>query len=356
MNWPARGAFCALVLLCVVPLIALMAVGGTTLGLDAFFQLLQEPVVQRAFRFTLIQAVLSTALSLMLAVPVLLALRDMRSARAASALRVLFALPLVLPQIVAALAIIGVFGQNGWASVVIGAAGLGWPSIYGLGGILLAHVFFNMPLAVRVFDQALNALPPEYDKSAAQLGLSNWQRFKLIEWPTIRSAVGGVATLIFLLCATSFTIVLILGGGPRSTTLEVAIYQALTFDFDIARAILLIILQLLLTGVVAITLAPRTLGDGGSSGFGVASGHLLRYRMAGTQPASGVSLVIRFSALGFVGLPFAFLWIDGLVTNPLSVWMRSAVIDAVLTSVAIGLTSSLVACVLALAMVSGSEG
>ena len=50
-----------------------------------------------------------------------------------------------------------------------------------------------------------------------------------------------------MLCFTSFTTVLALGGGPKSTTLEVAVYQALRFDFDLATAGGLALVQLILT-------------------------------------------------------------------------------------------------------------
>ncbi|TIW01612.1 MAG: thiamine/thiamine pyrophosphate ABC transporter permease ThiP, partial [Mesorhizobium sp.] len=66
--------------------------------------------------------------------------------------------------------------------------------------------------------------------------------FRLLEWPVLRAAMPGVAGLVFMLCITSFTIVLTLGGGPAATTLEVAIYQALRFDFDPARAVVLTLL------------------------------------------------------------------------------------------------------------------
>ena len=74
--------------------------------------------------------------------------------------------------------------------------------------------------------------------------------FRLIEWPAMRAALPGVAGLVFMLCITSFTIVLTLGGGPAATTLEVAIYQALRFDFDPARAVALTLLQIALTVAV----------------------------------------------------------------------------------------------------------
>ncbi|TGQ55921.1 thiamine/thiamine pyrophosphate ABC transporter permease ThiP, partial [Mesorhizobium sp. M1C.F.Ca.ET.212.01.1.1] len=70
--------------------------------------------------------------------------------------------------------------------------------------------------------------------------------------------------LVFMLCITSFTIVLTLGGGPAATTLEVAIYQALRFDFDPARAVVLTLLQIVLTFVVVVALTrigANTVGD-----------------------------------------------------------------------------------------------
>ena len=53
---------------------------------------------------------------------------------------------------------------------------------------------------------------------------------------------------VFVLCFNSFAVVLSLGGGPQSTTLEVAIYQALKYDFNIPEALSLAWLQLLIAG------------------------------------------------------------------------------------------------------------
>ncbi|MEM7293640.1 MAG: thiamine/thiamine pyrophosphate ABC transporter permease ThiP, partial [Pseudomonadota bacterium] len=70
--------------------------------------------------------------------------------------------------------------------------------------------------------------------------------FTRLEWPAAIKALPGVAVLVFSLCFTSFAVVLTLGGGPRATTIEVAIYQALRFDFDIPTAVVLALLQIAL--------------------------------------------------------------------------------------------------------------
>jgi thiamine transport system permease protein len=69
-----------------------------------------------------------------------------------------------------------------------------------------------------------------------------------------------ISSLVFLLCAASFVIVLTLGGGPSATTLEVAIYQSLRVDFDVARAISLSFMQILLCGTLVV-LAGKVITD-----------------------------------------------------------------------------------------------
>lgn len=215
----------------------------------------------RILRFTLWQAGLSTLLSVVLAIPVALALaRRPRFAGRVWILR-LMALPMGLPALVGALGLLGVWGRQGTLNSWLTAAGLEQPvSVYGLSGILLAHAFFNIPLAVRLLLAVLERLPAEYWLLSASLGMKPLSIFRLIEWPALARVVPGTAGLIFMLCATSFTLVLILGGGPAATTLEVAIYQALRFDFDPPRAIALAILQIVVTttviGLIAFLPAP----------------------------------------------------------------------------------------------------
>jgi thiamine transport system permease protein len=85
-------------------------------------------------------------------------------------------------------------------------------------------------------------------RTASQLGLGGWWLWRAVHWPAIKPVLPGVAALVFTLCFTSFAIIMTLGGGPGTTTLEVAIYQALRFEFDFARAALFAILQLLICG------------------------------------------------------------------------------------------------------------
>ena len=198
-------------------------------------------------RFSLWQATLSTLISVGLAIPVAVALARRPAFPGRSWLIRLFSVSLVIPTVVAVYGIIAIFGNRGWLSELVQQAGGDWPfSLYGLGGILLAHTFLNLPMSARLLLQALESVSAENWRLAGQLGIRGWQSFRLIQWPVIRGALPGVALLVFSLCFTSFVIVMTLGGGPAATTIEVAIYQALRFDFDTATAVRLALLQLLL--------------------------------------------------------------------------------------------------------------
>ncbi len=199
-----------------------------------------DSYILRVLSFTLLQAGLSTLLSMVFGLLLARALARQQRFFGRSMVLRLLNLPLALPGIVVIIGIIEVYGKQGWLGGTIG--------IYGLQGILLAHVFFNLPLAARLMLSELERIPAESWKLSAQLGLRATDIWRLVEWPQLRASLPGIALLIFLLCASSFAVVLTLGGGPSATTLEVAIYQSLRADFDPQRAVMLAIVQLLLCG------------------------------------------------------------------------------------------------------------
>lgn len=271
--------------------------------------LLEDPVILPALRFTLLQAGLSTLLSILFAIPVAMALARRRRFPGRQWLVRLMAVPMGLPVLIGALGLIGIWGRTGLINDVSRMLGLTEPfSIYGLGGILLAHVFFNMPLAARLLLAGLDRIPGEYWLMAAELGMKPPAVFRFIEWPTMRRLLPGAAGLVFMLCATSFTLVLVLGGGPSATTIEVAIYQALRFDFDPGRAITLAFLQILVTAMIlgAMALFPASAHSGSGSGR---PGKRFDGDGWGTRLSDGCILVV---ATVFLCLPLLSIVVSGL--------------------------------------------
>lgn len=204
-----------------------------------------------ALRFTLLQAALSAVLSCLLAVPLARALARRRFAGRGILITLLGA-PFLLPVIVAVLGLLSVFGRSGLVNQGLAALSLPPLSIYGLQGVVLAHVFLNLPLATRMLLQGWQSIPAERFRLAQSLGLGPGPQFRHLEGPMLRAVLPGAALVIFVICLASFATALTLGGGPGATTLELAIYQALRFDFDPARAATLALLQF---GLCAATVA-----------------------------------------------------------------------------------------------------
>ncbi|WP_119258009.1 thiamine/thiamine pyrophosphate ABC transporter permease [Shinella zoogloeoides] len=307
---------------------------------------LLDAYIGRVARFTLMQAALSTLLSVLLAIPVARALARQRTFPGRVWIVRLSVVPLGLPALVAALGVVGIWGRQGVVNDLLRLAGLESPvSVYGLAGILIAHVFFNLPLAVRFLLAALDRIPPEYWLSSANLGMSGGAVFRLIEWPVIRRVLPGIAGLVFMLCATSFTIVLTLGGGPAATTIEVAIYQALRFDFDPERAVLLAFLQIAVTAALLwlISLFGRPPEEG------MTAGRAIR-RFDGRRRRVPDGLVILLFTL-FTAAPLAAILVSGLAADFVRLAADAQLHRALATSLAISLASATLSLAVALPVV-----
>ena len=90
---------------------------------------------------------------------------------------------------------------------------------------------------------------------ASQLGMDSLSLWRFIEWPSIKPIIPSLTALIFLQCFSSFSLVLMLGGGPKVTTLEVAIYTAVRFEFDLFTASVLALLQLSISAALLLILS-----------------------------------------------------------------------------------------------------
>jgi thiamine transport system permease protein len=257
LIWPGVAVAAALCLLMLGTLGAVLLRAGTASLTAADWS---------AVRFTVSQAAVSALLSVALAVPVARALARRRFA-GRGLLIALMGAPFLLPVIVAVLALLAVFGRSGALNGALVALGLPPVSVYGFHGVVLAHVFLNLPLAVRMILSGWQGIPAERFRLAAALGLRQRGMFRHLEVPMLRAVLPGALVAIFLICLTSFAIALTLGGGPRATTVELAIYQALRFDFDLGRAALLAALQFALCGAAVLAAGWLALPGGFGAGL-----------------------------------------------------------------------------------------
>ncbi|HDQ73929.1 MAG TPA: iron ABC transporter permease, partial [Chloroflexi bacterium] len=158
--------------------------------------------------------------------------------------------PFVLPTIVVALAFTAMVGPRGVANVFLTwVLGLDDPPLdlrHTLAIILMAHVFYNYALVLRIVGTYWGNLDPRMEEAARMLGAGRWRAFREVTLPLLAPAIAAAALLVFIFCFTSFGVVLVLG-GPRFATLEVAIYRQTINYLNLPVAAALSLIQILFT-------------------------------------------------------------------------------------------------------------
>ena len=248
LNSRTVAAIVALTLLCAATLLSFF--GLFRFRTEGFtLSVLTDTYILNITRFSLWQAFLSALISTVAAVPIARALFYFRRSASTRWLLHFSLLAFVMPTLILITGLVILLGPRGLLTPLMNHWISHW-NLYGLSGILLAHVYLNLPFAVRSFYLRLEQIPETSWRLTEQLRLSGWSIWCYVEWPILRPTLLLVGGFVFILCFNSFAIVLALGGGPKATTLEVAIYQALKYDFDMNEALLLAWLQLLLSGSI----------------------------------------------------------------------------------------------------------
>ncbi len=215
----------------------------------ALGKLFGTPYYLQTLWFTTWQAALSTLLTVGLALPgaYVFARYDFPGK---SLVQALTTVPFVLPTIVVALAFTALLGPRGLLNLVLmGLLRLDRPPLnlqHTLTVILLAHVFYNYTLVLRMVGTYWANLDPQLGEAARLLGANRLRTFREVTLPLLAPAIGAVALLVFIFCFTSFGVVLVLG-GPRFATLEVEIYHQTIHYLNLPLAAALSVIQILFT-------------------------------------------------------------------------------------------------------------
>ena len=226
--------------------VSLASAGG---GLEALRKLVGTDYYARTLWFTVWQAAISTLLTVLLALPGAYVFARYEF-RGKTLLRALTTVPFVMPTIVVAAAFSSLLGPRGRLNLWLMAwRGLERPPIqlhHTIWIILLAHVFYNYTVVLRMVGGFWANLNPRLEEAARVLGGSHWRVLREVTLPLLFPAIGAAALLVFIFCFTSFGVVLILG-GPRFATLEVEIYRQTVHMFNLPLAAALSLLQILFT-------------------------------------------------------------------------------------------------------------
>lgn len=238
---------------------------STTLGVQAYRDLVDDVEVRASLLLTFRLALVSTALSAVIAVAAALLLRATRRGRRAATF--LFTLNLPVPHLVGAAAMLLLLGQSGLLSRVLHALGLvdvpadapvltndsfGW-------AIVAEYVWKEVPFIGVVVLAALSGGVADLESAARTLGAGPWQRFRFVVLPLITPAVVSTSVIVFAFTFGSYEVPLLLG-QPFPATLPVVAYSAYT-DTDLTarpRAMAIAVLIAVLVSIVVLAYTALT--------------------------------------------------------------------------------------------------
>lgn len=249
-----------LVLFFVWPVVSLLAVGfgvnlaGTSgggaaqgvAGFGVFAEVFAESRTWRVLGQTIAQAVCGTAISLALGLPAAFVLYRLQF-RGRNLLRGLATVPFVLPTVVVGVAFTSLLGPGAPLAL------LGLDQSFLI--IVLALAFFNVTVVARTVGGFWAQLDGRAEQAAKTLGASPTRAFFTVTLPRLTPAVASAAALVFLFCATSFGVVLVLGGRAFSN-IETEIYRLTVQYLDLGQAAVLSIVQLVIV-VAALAVSSR---------------------------------------------------------------------------------------------------
>ena len=233
----------------VLPLVALVA----SAPWGRMGAIVTAPDAREALWLSLWTSSVAAALCLVLGLPLawLLARADFPGRQL---LRALVTVPLVLPPVVAGVALLSAFGRRGIVGEPLRAA-FGTQIPYTTAAVVLAHTFVALPFFVLSLEGALRSTPERLERVAASLGADRWTTFRRV---TVPLAAPGLAAGLVLAWARSLgefgATITFAGNYPGTTrTMPLAVYTALQQDRDTAIALSLVLLAL----CVAVLLALR---------------------------------------------------------------------------------------------------
>ena len=214
---------------------------------------LATPEASAALALSLRTCVMALGVDLLLGVPAALVLS--RSWRGVRAARILVALPLSLPPVVAGIALLAAFGRRSTLGALLSGAGL--DIAFTTTAVVIAQVFVSLPFLIVTLESALRAREQGLDEMASSLGASPSRVFWQITLPTVLPGLGRGAALALARCLGEFGATLTFAGSMQGVTrtMPLQIYLARESDADLALALGVVLLGVA-AAVVALTETP----------------------------------------------------------------------------------------------------
>ncbi len=234
----APAALATIVLL--VPLVALLARAPWASMAD----LLASDSLRSALRLSLFTATIATVFCVLVGVPLAWVLAHV-TFPGRRVVRALVTVPLVLPPVVAGVALLTAFGRQGFLGGPLRDA-FGVTIPFSTTAVVLAQVFVAMPFLVISVEGSFRTADPTLDEEAATAGATPWQTFWRINVPLALPGILSGAVLAWARAIGEFgATITFAGNSPGVTrTMPLEIYTALQTDPEPAIALSIVLLAL----------------------------------------------------------------------------------------------------------------
>jgi len=213
----------------------------------------KDPSVLTAIGISISAAVFSTLIALLLGIPLayLLARKDFIGK---SIMEGIVDIPLIIPHIVAGIALYGVFMRSGLIGAPLEKLGIVFTGAYP--GIVVAMLFMSFPYLVDTAKEGFREVDPRLENVARSLGASQWRTFREISYPLASSSILSGAILSWGRAISEFSAVLILAYFPRSA--PILIYERFTsFGLSTSRPISVLLISICLALFILLRIIQR---------------------------------------------------------------------------------------------------
>ena len=252
LTWhPLGSAATAFYLLFIcLPLLALLI---RAFQQDSFLESLLSREALLALRLSLITSSISMLIVVLIGTPFarLLARSDSFALRIVDQL---VELPIVLPPVVAGVAMLLAFGRQGILGPVLTQFGISLP--FTTAAVIFAQVFVAAPFFVRSAKLGFMSVPREYEEISQTLGLSPWHTFLRLTLPLAAPSLMTGIALAWARALSEFGATIMFAGNltGRTQTMPLAIMSALESSLDtaIALSLMMLVMALLVLGTLAL--------------------------------------------------------------------------------------------------------
>jgi thiamine transport system permease protein len=284
-------------------------------GLGSGLSIFQNTALLGITMFTFKQAFFSVLVSLALGLPGAWFIGNSRS-RFTPFLKTLTAIPFAMPSILVVLGFVLFFGNSGWINRLYGAlpfsGGQPLRILYKPMAVILAHGFFNFPIVIRLAGDGIARARRAYAPAAESLGASPLKTILTVILPLAVPSILAASFLVFLYCFTSFAVVLVLGGGPNTTTLAVEIYRHARIFLNYGDAGFLALIETMIAVCIFMTYV-----FAGKSSMPVQTNIIERAEERKRGPAGRIVMIVYFCVMAFIVLgPLLSIPLESFLFSP----------------------------------------